>query len=83
MLLSFKYRIEPNRTQAAALGEMLADFCQLYNAGLQQRIEAYRRRGKSLYYTIKPNELRAVRCRCSRAGSLVVLGRAASPSSLR
>jgi len=29
---------------------MLADFCQLYNAALQQRIEAYRRRRISLQY---------------------------------
>ena len=61
MLLSYKYRINPNRTQAAALGEMLADFCQLYNAGLQQRVEAYRRQGKSLRFFDQANELKAVR----------------------
>ena len=43
MLLSYKFRIEPNRTQAAALSEMLRDFCRLYNAGLEHRIEAYRK----------------------------------------
>ncbi len=37
---SFKYRIRPNRAQDAALSEMLLDFCELYNACLQQRIEA-------------------------------------------
>jgi ribosomal protein S6E (S10) len=41
MLLSYKYRIEPNRTQVTALGDMLADFCQLYNAALEHRIRAY------------------------------------------
>ena len=41
MILSYKYRIEPNRTQAAALGDMLADFCQLYNAALEHRIGAH------------------------------------------
>lgn len=41
MLLSYKFRIEPNRTQAALLSEMLADFCQLYNAALEHRIRAY------------------------------------------
>ncbi len=41
MILSYRYRIEPNKTQAAALGEMLADFCELYNAGLEHRINAY------------------------------------------
>ena len=48
LLLSYRYRIEPNRTQAAALTEMLADFCAIYNAGLEQPIAAYRRRGRRL-----------------------------------
>ena len=38
---SYKFRIEPNKTQAALFSEMLADFCQLYNAGLEHRIMAY------------------------------------------
>src|SRR5215467_14215825 len=60
--LSYKYRIEPNRAQAAALGDMLRDFCGLYNAGLQQRVEAYRRRGISVNYRMQADELKAVRC---------------------
>src|SRR5208282_283054 len=43
MLLSYKYRIEPNRAQATALSAMLADFCQLYNAALEERLNAYRK----------------------------------------
>lgn len=43
MILSYKFRIEPNRAQAATLSEMLRDFCRLYNAGLEHRIEAYRK----------------------------------------
>ncbi len=39
--LSYRYRIEPNRTQIALLSEMLGDFCQLYNAALEHRIRAY------------------------------------------
>src|SRR5215212_1385215 len=58
---SYKYRLHPNRTQAAALGEMLRDFCGLYNACLQQRIEAYRRQGVSLRYGHQASELKAVR----------------------
>jgi putative transposase len=42
VILSYKYRIEPNQTQAAALDEMLGDFCQLYNAALDERISAYK-----------------------------------------
>jgi putative transposase len=41
VLLSYRYRIEPNKTQAALLSEMLGDFCQLYNAALEHRIRAY------------------------------------------
>lgn len=43
MLLSYKFKIEPSKTQGAALGEMLRDFCQLYNAALEHRVEAWRK----------------------------------------
>jgi putative transposase len=42
VILSYRYRIEPNKAQGFALSDMLADFCQLYNAGLEHRINAYR-----------------------------------------
>ena len=45
--LSFKFRNEPNKMQSAALSAMLTDFCQLFNACLEQRIDAWRR--SSLY----------------------------------
>ena len=61
-VLSYKYRIEPNRAQTTAFGDMLADFCRLYNAGLEQRIAAYRRRGISVSYKKQADELKAVRC---------------------
>jgi putative transposase len=48
---------------------MLAAFCELYNAGLQQRIEAYRRQGKSLRYVDQANELKAVRLADERLAS--------------
>jgi putative transposase len=60
--LSYKYRIEPNRSQGAALVDMLRDFCSLYNAGLEQRIDAYQRRGISVTYRMQADELKAVRC---------------------
>ena len=58
MRLSYKYRLYPNRAQIAALEGMLGAFCDLYNAGLQQRIEAYRRQGKTLRYADQANELK-------------------------
>src|SRR5215213_7793105 len=61
MLFSFKYRLHPSRAQDKSLAGMLEAFCNLYNAGLQQRIEAYRRRGISLRYLDQANELKSVR----------------------
>jgi putative transposase len=40
---------------------MLGAFCDLYNAALQQRIEAYRRRGVTLRYGQQAGELKAAR----------------------
>lgn len=60
-LLSYKYRLYPSRGQCEALTAMLGAFCDLYNAALQQRIEAYRRRGMSLRYLDQANELKATR----------------------
>lgn len=61
MLRSYKYRLFTTTAQEAALDGMLGAFCDLYNAGLQQRIEAYRRQGKTLSYFDQSNELKAVR----------------------
>lgn len=41
MILSYKFRIAPNKAQGAALAEMLADFCRLYNCALEHRIAAH------------------------------------------
>jgi putative transposase len=68
MLRSYKYRIRPTGTQDAALTGMLGAFCDLYNAGLQQRIEAYQRRGISLKYGNQAGELKAVREADERLG---------------
>src|ERR687883_265673 len=69
MLLSYKYRLYPNRAQIRALDAMLGAFCDLYNAGLQQRIEAYRRQSKTLRYADQANELKAVRAVDDRLAS--------------
>lgn len=61
MLLSYKFRLFTTTPQGAALTGMLGAFCDLYNAGLQQRIEAYQRRGISLRYGNQAAELKAVR----------------------
>lgn len=61
MILSQKFRVYPNRVQERALADMLADFCGLYNAALQQRIEAWRRCGASLSYYNQALELKSCR----------------------
>jgi putative transposase len=58
---SYKYRLQPTRAQAEVFGVMLRDMAGLYNACLQQRIEAYRRRGLSLRYGNQAAELKACR----------------------
>ncbi|NUB12296.1 IS200/IS605 family element transposase accessory protein TnpB [Azospirillum brasilense] len=60
-VLSYKHRLYPNRAQVAGFEAMLGAFCDLYNAALQQRIEAYRRLGKTLRYVDQASELKAVR----------------------
>ena len=69
MKLSYKYRLHPNRRQTTALAEMLFWFCQLYNAALQQRVEAYRRRGVSLNYTMQADELKLLRTEVPELGN--------------
>jgi putative transposase len=61
MLLSYKYRLFTTSAQETALTTMLGAFADLYNACLQQRIEAYQRRGISLRYGNQAAELKAVR----------------------
>lgn len=61
MVLSYKYRLFTTSAQEDALTAMLGAFADLYNAGLQQRIEAYRRQGISLRYGNQAAELKAVR----------------------
>lgn len=61
MILACKFRLYPSRAQRETLDAMLRDFCKLYNAGLEQRIYAHRRCGKSLNYAAQANELKAVR----------------------
>lgn len=61
MILGYKYRIEPNKGQAEALSAMLGDFCDLYNAALEQRALAYRTKRITLRYLDQAAELKATR----------------------
>ncbi|MCM8738713.1 transposase [Azospirillum sp. A1-3] len=58
---SQEFRVYPKQRQADGLDALLADFCGLYNAALQQREEAWKRRRVSLSYEDQANELPALR----------------------
>jgi putative transposase len=57
MLKTYKYRIYPSRAQVAKLDATLGLCCELYNAALQERRDAYRLCGKSISYTDQQNQL--------------------------
>jgi len=48
------------------MADMLADFCELYNAALQQRIEAWRRQGITLSFFTQCSEVKAIRASDAR-----------------
>lgn len=50
LLRRYVFKLYPNRAQAERLEELRRLHCQLYNACLQQRIEAYQRCGVTLTY---------------------------------
>ena len=61
MRKAFVYRLYPTETQALAAQGQLALACELYNACLEERREAYRRAGKSLGYYDQANQLKDLR----------------------
>jgi putative transposase len=54
---SYKYRIYPSRSQITRMNGMLNLLCELYNAGLQERREAYKFESKSIRYIDQQNQL--------------------------
>jgi len=48
MLLTYKYRLNPEKRQHRALERILEQQRQLYNAALEERIEAYRKSGRTI-----------------------------------
>src|SRR5688572_17739622 len=50
MIISFRYRLLPTKRQHSVLHRILEDQRQLYNAGLEERIDAYRKTGATLSY---------------------------------
>ena len=50
MMLTFRYRLLPTKRQHRALERILEDQRQLYNAALEERIDAYRKQGVTRTY---------------------------------
>jgi transposase len=69
MLRTFQFRLFPNAAQRPALEHVLADYCETYNAALQERRDAWRLERKSITYRKQQDELTAVPAiRCSHGG---------------
>lgn len=61
MQRTYRFRLYPNAAQEAALSGMLGAFCDLYNSALEERIDCYRKTGRTLNYHAQALQLKAVR----------------------
>src|SRR5690242_2852891 len=58
---AFKFRAYPTRSQEGRAARLLADHCDLYNAALDERREAWRMRRVSVSYGMQSAQLREIR----------------------
>jgi len=58
---AYKFRAYPTLPQEGRAGRMLADHCDLYNAALEERREAWRMRKASISYVIQSAQLKEIR----------------------
>ena len=61
MRKTFKYRLYPTKAQAESLRGQLSEACRLYNAALQERIEAYATHRQSINYYDQAAQLTEIR----------------------
>lgn len=61
MMRTYRFRLRPTPLQEVALHSMLGAFCDLYNAGLQERVDCYGKTGRSLTYNTQALQLKEVR----------------------
>jgi putative transposase len=59
---AFKFRAYPTSAQEGRAARLLADHCDLYNAALEERREAWRMRRVSINYGMQSAQLREIRC---------------------
>ncbi|WP_225983534.1 helix-turn-helix domain-containing protein [Deinococcus wulumuqiensis] len=60
----YRFRLYPTKPQEAAMFETLRLTRTLYNAGLEQRIAAYRKQGKTVTAYDQQKELSALKAEC-------------------
>ena len=58
---AYKFRAYPTRPQEGRAARLLADHCDLYNAALEERREAWRSRRTNVTYGTQSAQLRAIR----------------------
>jgi putative transposase len=58
---AYKFRAYPTRPQQARASRVLADHCDLYNAALEERREAWRMRKASISYGAQSGQLKEIR----------------------
>ncbi len=61
MKRAYKFRAYPTRPQEVRAGRLLADHCDLYNAALEERREAWRMRQASITYGTQSAQLKEIR----------------------
>ena len=61
MRLAFKFRAYPTRPQEHRAARLLADHCDLYNAALEERREAWRMRRVGVSYGMQSAQLKDIR----------------------
>ena len=61
MRRAFKFRAYPTRPQEHRAARLLADHCDLYNAALEERREAWRMRRVSVSYAVQSAQLKDIR----------------------
>ena len=79
MRKTYKYRLFPTDAQHRALDAQLGEACRLYNAALQERRDAYQKRGVSLNYYDQAQQLKEIR----QTGSLDLANYSACQDILR
>jgi putative transposase len=59
---AYKFRAYPTRPQESRAVRLLADHCDLYNAALLERCEAWRMLRQSISYGVQSAQLKEIRC---------------------